>query len=336
MSRPTVLVGFGKIAAGLADNRAMNRVFRCAVHAQALQSHPGYDWCAVVDPDPAARRLATERWRIPVVVDRIEALPEPAFYRVAVLTSPPATRPAILAALPALEGIMAEKPLGIADGEAEAFAAMCDSRGLTVQVNFWRRGDAGIRALAGSKLSELVGPIQAAFGTYGNGLMNNGSHLVDLARMLLGEVREARSTGAWRPLPDAPIPGDGALPFTLTFETGATLAAAPIDFRNYREMSLDLWGERGRIELLNSGVSIFHHPLGPCRTLDGDLEVDPDRRQPLPSGAYEALYALYDDLVSALDQGRLLLSSARSASRTDQVIRAARKSAADGCPTALS
>ena len=38
-----------------------------------------------------------------------------------------------------------------------------------------------------------IGKIQSAFGLYGNGLKNNGSHLIDWARMFLGEVSWVQS-----------------------------------------------------------------------------------------------------------------------------------------------
>ena len=69
-------------------------------------------------------------------------------------------------------------------------------RNLLVQVNLLRRADECFRELAAGRMVELIGRLQAAQGLYGNGLINNGTHMVDLVRMLFGEVEEAKAVNA--------------------------------------------------------------------------------------------------------------------------------------------
>mgnify|MGYP001412936739 CR=1 FL=1 len=74
---------------------------------------------------------------------------------------------------------------------------------LPVLVNYWRRADRLFQALAAGGLTEHVGSPQAVFGLYGNGLVNNGGHLIDFLRMLLGVCyapAQAAAASRWVPI----------------------------------------------------------------------------------------------------------------------------------------
>ena len=92
MSYRTALIGFGRIAAGYADDRAMARHFSHATHAQVLTDHGAFEWCAVVDPSEDAQTAARQRWSVAEVAADAAALACRDDIAVAVLASPPEAR----------------------------------------------------------------------------------------------------------------------------------------------------------------------------------------------------------------------------------------------------
>lgn len=326
----TVVVGFGAVADRLADDPVMARHFDFASHAQVLAALPVAGWDAVVDPDPAARARARDRWGIANAAARVEDLADVATYTIAVLATPPEARRAALAALPGLRAAIIEKPIAPTLAEAERLADEARARRLLVQVNYWRRAEVACRALAAGGLAARIGHAQAAFGVYGNGLRNNGSHLVDLARMLLGEPVMARALGPARPVAGAPIAGDVAVPFALSFADDVVASVSPIDFRHYREVALDIWGTDGRVVLDQETLAIRHLPVAPHRGLAGAREIAADAPAPIASEAGTALRHLHENLLAALDDGAPLVSPIDSALATERVVEAVLDSARRG------
>jgi len=322
----TLIVGFGGIARGLAHDARMAKWFPIATHAQALKEDDGFEWVGVVDPDPAARKCATDDWQVPgfeTVADAAALAPD-----VLVLATPPGNRADAVAALPSVRAVFTEKPLGNADGEA--LIRLADARGIPLQVNYWRRGDETLDTLASGELKLRIGTLQAGTGVYGNGLNNNGSHLIDLARMLAGEPVWVQAIGDAVPLKGAPIPGDIQTAFALGMAKGAAITVHPLDFNRYREVALDLWGTAARMTFQQETLDIRHLPRTANRGLDDTYEIAADRGAPLKCTVADALPRLYRNLHDAVTKRAALLSPGDSALATERIISLIRRSAEQG------
>lgn len=321
----TVLVGFGRIAAGYAHDRRMARWFPYATHAQVLRAHPDFDWCATVDPDVDARANAIREWGVTESVADVAQLSDPGKFDVAVLATPPNSRLGILDQLPNLKAVIVEKPLGSDLVAARSFLQACAARNILVQVNFPRRGDSKMRCLSKS-LHEKIGRVQAAFSLYGNGLDNNGSHIVDWARMFLGEIAWVRSIPEGPIVNEGPIEGDASVPFVLGFESGACLMTQPLTFADYRENSLEIWGGGGTLSFRQEGLSAAILPRVEHRFLEHAFEISSDNPTTVLTGQGQAIYELYGNLTRALSNGESLWSSGLDALRVMEIIYAIRRS----------
>ena len=329
MSLPlsAVVVGFGKIAAGYAQDRATARYFSYATHAQVLADNPSYRWEAVVDISDEALELARTRWKVPYVAKSLDELKDRCEPEVAVVATPPGSRLEIIKRLPDLRAVLVEKPLGLTVSEAERFLEECDRREILVQVNLWRRADETFRRLASGHMADLIGEPQAAFGTYGNGLINNGTHLVDFARMMFGEVETVQATSGKEALEVGPIPGDCHASFSLGVPGGPAVAIQPVDFNCYREIGLDVWGTEARLAIMNEGLSILVYPRHPHRAMEGEWEIGQEAPQVVEPTVGRALYHLYDNLAAAVRQGEPLWSPGTSALQTAKVVQGILQSA---------
>lgn len=326
----TIVVGFGKIGAGYAKDPVMARFYPFATHAQVLAAHPDFLWDAVVDPAEDALASARSDWKISNAVRTLKDLPRGYDPEVAVIATPPQTRLAVLDNLPALRAILVEKPLGSSLKDSQAFLEDCRRRNILVQVNYWRRADRVFRELAAGRLEELIGRPQAVFGLYGNGLLNSGSHMVDFVRMLFGEIAEVRADGRSSTSMVAALSGDVHLPFNLSMRSGLTVSFQPLDFAEYRENGLDIWGEKGRLSILQEGLGIYLYSRNENRAMSGEREVASDRPKALESSVGTALYEIYGNLAAAVRGKTPLWSPGKSALETARAVQAVLDSAASG------
>lgn len=326
----TALVGFGRIAAGYADDPAMARYYRYATHAQVLAAHDAFELVAAVDPEPHSREAARTRWGAAVAAaDAAQLGSGAAEVEVLVLATPPDARLSALDAFPNVKAVLVEKPLGTTIEDSARFVEACRARGVLVQVNLWRRADERFRALAAGELARLVGTPQGACGIYGNGVLNNGVHMVDFVRMLLGEVEAVQAIGR-RSVSRGPLPGDTNPAFALELAGGAVASFLPVDFADYRENGLDVWGSGGRLAIQNEGLTLLHYPRRVNRATTGEHEIACDEPTVLASTVGEALYHLYTNVAEALRSGAPLVSPADSALRSTLVVEAIRCSQRDG------
>ena len=312
----TLLIGFGGIAHGLAADARMATWFPIATHVQAINENPNFQLAGIVDPDPAARAIAASDWGAEAFEDiSAAATLDP---DIIVFASPPGERAAALAAFSSLKGVIVEKPLGGDDGRQ--LIESCDTGNIPVQVNYWRRGDATLQALAAGDLETRIGALQAGHALYGNGLANNGSHLVDMIRMLAGEPVWVQALGDAAPAQQTPIANDIHVAFALGLGNGACITAHPVDFTHFREVSLDLWGTRGRLSFMQETLDIRHFDRVPNRGLDNEFEIASDAGTLLPSTVASALPNLYENIFAAIHAKANLLSSGASALRTETII----------------
>jgi predicted dehydrogenase len=164
-------------------------------------------------------------------------------------------------------------------------------------------------------------------------LLNNGSHMIDFVRMLLGEIEAVQAfSGGIPPCPAGPIPGDVNLPFSLRLENNRIVFFSPLRFDYYRENSLDIWGERGRLSIMQEGLGIYYYPLRPNRAIRDEREIASDDPDVLETTVGSALYHLYSNLADALWNGSPLWSPGTSGHKTAIIMEAILRSSQSGEP----
>ena len=117
-----------------------------------------------------------------------------------------------------------------------------------------------------------------------------------------------------------PIPGDIQVDAALTLANGRNVFLSALDFANYREVGLDLWGTQGRLAVWQEGLVLSHFPRTANRAMSGEREVASDTPAPITSTVGEAFRHLYDNLAAALDAGAPLASPGASALISERVI----------------
>lgn len=236
------IVGLGRMGASYPDVGGVPRS-----HLAAAAMTPGVTVVALADPDAARRDEAAARAPQALLLPDISGLPD-GHADVLIDARPPSDR-ALLARMAKAKGARAvvfEKPLATELDGARLVAQAVAETGLTARINFHRRFDARFRA-ARAALSEA--PI-AVSAYYAKGLVNYGSHVIDLILDWMGPVEAVRAVG------DKFGAEDSSIGFDLRFADGrlGTVRALEADFDVFE---VTFFTRRARIDIRNGGTHMM-------------------------------------------------------------------------------
>ena len=299
-----LIIGGGAIAGGYDhDNPASADVL---THAKAYTLHPGFRPVACVEPDETKRRAFLERWNIPHGFAALDHVNVP--FDVASVCVPTALHSDILSALLPLRPrlVWAEKPITDDVATARQLVQAYHQAGIGLCVNHLRRWAAGIAALKDEIAAGNWGALQGGTGIYTKGLLNNGSHLLDLLAFLVGplqpvaRVRDVNEGRDEDPASDVIVAAG---------DVHVHLRGA--DGRAFTVFELDLLFERGRVGLTESSFTAVRRPVEASTQFPGYRMLAPAQTQPTDLG--RAMLAAADNIYHHLTAGQPLASTGETA-----------------------
>jgi len=183
-----LIVGCGNIAGGFDGDGGDVAL----THAGAYCKHGSFRLAGCVDPDADRRGAFQQRWAVEHAYASLpEALESGIRFDVISICSPTPQHAndlrMVLRKPPRL--VFCEKPLATGIEEVSALVAACrDSRTL-LAVNYTRRWDPEVSTFKIQLERGAWGQVRSAVGYYNKGVLNNGSHMVDLLQHLLGPLK---------------------------------------------------------------------------------------------------------------------------------------------------
>jgi len=248
-----LVVGCGNIAGGFDAERPTSAP--PLTHAGAYVRHGGFRLVACVEPDAARREAFMQRWLVEKGYATIDAAAAAGPFDVVSLCSPTALHAAHIAAILSLHPrlLFCEKPVTGSAAETAAAVEVCASAGVKMAVNHNRRWAPDIVRLRRELQAGAAGPwgaVRAAVGIYNKGILNNGSHLVDLLQMLLGPL-ELVAAGA--PVFDH-WENDPTVPALLQTREGVSVTLNAAHAADYAVFELQLFTERGMVAMEDGGA----------------------------------------------------------------------------------
>ena len=302
-----LVIGCGNIAGGFDAGR--DAAMPPLTHAGAFSRDPRCEIAACVEPDVERRAAFMRRWGVRHGHAEVaQALADGPFDIVSIC-SPTALHPehlqAVLAGRPRI--VFCEKPLAPTLAQARAMVRACRRAGVTLAVNHSRRWAPDVRRLAEQLRTGVWGAVRSVCGTYNKGVLNNGSHLVDLLHLLLGPMRLAHAGPAihdhW--------PDDPSVPAMLVSEQGVPAQLVVADARDYAVFELQIITERGLIAIEDGGLQWRVRRVIDSPHFNGYRVLDEGERRP---GEYlQAAARAADDLLACLADGHVPASTGESA-----------------------
>ncbi len=184
-----LIVGCGNIA-GLLDSD-LPRTTLPVTHAGAFSSDGRFNVAACVEPDRKRRNAFMIGWGIPAGFSSLDEAVDSGFKCDVVSICSPTSAHAhdvqmALRLNPRL--IFCEKPVTSSVAQTEQLVAMCKSAKVLFAVNYTRRWDPDISKLEADICAGEWGSLRSVAGLYNKGILNNGSHMVDLFHRIVGPV----------------------------------------------------------------------------------------------------------------------------------------------------
>jgi len=275
------IVGAGSVGSG-ADGPDSSEFL---THAHGIAENPSLELSALVDTDGERVAKEAKRWNTNAYAD-IEQMFATERPDVVVIATPDDTHAQMLEDVlkKNIKLVVLEKPVATNDAEAKRLSKL--QPGIPVVVNFRRRFDPIVVGLADALRRGEHGRILSAQGTYVRGILHNGSHMLDLARFLFGEIRSAvpEPVSAVHDFPEG-LPTVGG---TAVFERCPEFRLDAADGREKFIFELEIMTEKTRFHFTDEGMKLTEETgNGKARTIKTGLDM--------------AFLALYAHVVAILD-----------------------------------
>lgn len=257
------------------------------------------DLVGLCDPDAEALARATERWSVPETFDDVAALLDATHPDLLSVCAPPSEHLAILRlALEAgVKGVLLEKPVAPDLAAAREAVELVKGSSTRVAVNYTRRFPPAYREAIDAIRDGSIGNIQQAYGIYTKGVVNNGSHMIDLLRAMLGEPEIVVA------MSDDGAANDSTVSARLGFAGGAEAWMAAADGGAFNVFDLDILGTEGRISFTDLGHSVQRWAVADTAEEFGFKQLgQPVQAEPTELG--DAIRYAIDDLIGSIETGR--------------------------------
>lgn len=301
------IIGCGQIAGGFDEGRTGDAVL---THAGAYSRHPGFALVACVEPEAERRNAFMKTWSVPASFASLEeCLASGTRIDVASVCTPTSRHAADLRLLldSPVRAVFCEKPLCDDVVAAATIVESLARAGKKLAVAHNRRWDERLARLRQDIADGRWGRLRSAVGVYNKGVLNNGSHMVDLIQFLIGPLMLKTVTG-WR---IDHGPDDPTVDAVLSAPDGTIVHLVGADSRDYAVFELQILAENGSIEIEQSGFTLrLRHAIKSPR-FAGYRELE--RGSWEPTGLETALYRAVDNIHAALCHDAILISNGASA-----------------------
>lgn len=239
-------------------------------HASGFSRNQRAQLVAMCDHDPEKARRAAERWGAQASYSDPRELFARHKVDVAVVATSSLARCAVIepALAAGVKVLVIEKPLATTLDESRKLVSAIDAAGARSIINFSRRWDPSMRVLREKIRSGGMGPLQRLVGTYGKGITNNGSHMIDLCSFLC-DARPVRTRLLGSPLDTAEAgwsngndrAWDAQIEFKRQDGTLFQLTMLSTDHTAFTCFELRVIGRKVICDIYNGGRSIVYTEL---------------------------------------------------------------------------
>lgn len=303
-----LIVGCGNIAGGFDQVRPFGSL--PYTHAGAYKCDGRFHVVACVEPDDHRRNDFMVEWGVTVGFQSIdEVLHSNNRFDVISICSPTTEHAYHLEMALRLHPklIFCEKPVTTSVLQTEYFVANCREAKIPMVVNYTRRWDPDIAQLTKAIHAGQWGELRTVIGLYNKGILNNGSHMIDLLYLFLGPMKIVK-TGA--PVNDY-FPEDPTIPVWMESENGVLITLAAGNAEDYSVFDLQLVFSKGILSMEDGGMCWRERCVVDSTLFKGYRKLEADRRR---EGKYsQAMINAVDNIYRSIRYGEPLASTGETA-----------------------
>lgn len=300
-----LIIGCGQIASNY-DSPEGHAIL---THAHAYQKTSAINDLAFFDLDHSKSQAAAKKWN-GRAIDTLEE----SFDLISVCTNTNQHLETIKQIIPLNpKGILLEKPGGLNLQQCKEIAELAKQKNIPIQVNFNRRFDSSLIELK-TKINKREIKPALMKGMYSKGLVNNGSHMINLFNFLFGELIEVRFCGE---LIDDDS-NDPTVSCRLSYENCDVVEMSAFSESNYSIFEYDLLAEQCRYYFSDSGFQLEYQVLATDPLFPGYKELKSEWKK--PTGLDKAILNSVENLIYHIEKNEPLLSPIESAITTHKHI----------------
>lgn len=303
-----LIIGCGNIAGGFdATNETITFPY---THAGAYLKDGRFNIIACIDPDDACREKFMIRWNVLFGFRTIDdILKVDLAFDVISICSPTSFHSEHIKNAINLKPklIFCEKPITDSIEEIDILVEKCKKSNILLMVNYTRRWDPYILELKNQINNGQRGLLRSIVAYYNKGILNNGSHIIDLLHFLLGPLR---LIDVGKPILDF-FPNDPTIPVFLETLIGLPIYLAPGYAKDYSIFEIQFIFSEGSLVMEDGGLSWLERRVINSDTFkDYRLLNKGDRH----AGSYQfAMLKSVDNIYLAIKKGEEIVSTGESA-----------------------
>lgn len=303
-----LIVGCGNIAGVFDQGRSPSDL--PLTHAGAYTRDGRFNLAVCVEPDDNRRAEYMAAWDVPVGFRTIDEILDSDYRFDIISICSPTTCHAhdleiALRLKPRL--IFCEKPITTSLAETERLVEECRKNNILFTVNYSRRFDPDIAKLQADMLAGRWGQLRSVVGCYNKGILNNGSHMLDLLNLLVGSMVIVK---VGKPINDF-FSSDPTVPVWLEGAKGLPVHLVCGHAEDYAIFELQLLFSQGTLTMEEGGMFWRERRAKDSATFKGYRVLDEGVRR---AGEYpRAMLQAVDNIFHAINQGKPLASTGESA-----------------------
>lgn len=303
-----LIVGCGNIA-GVFDY-GQQRSDLPYTHAGAYTRDDRFVLAACVEPIDRRRNEFMAAWGIPLGLRSIdEILDSGSQFDVISICSPTQCHAHDLEIALRLKPkmIFCEKPVTTTVAETKRLVTECGKLNISLGVNYSRRWDPDILKLQVDMQAGQWGQLRSVVGYYNKGILNNGSHMLDLLHLLIGPMDIVK---VGKPIHDF-FPNDPTVPVWLEGPHGVPVHLVCGHAEDYAIFELQLVFSQGTLTMEEGGVFWRERRALYSRVFKGYRMLEEGVRR---AGEYpSAMLRAIDNIYRTINQGDPFASTGESA-----------------------
>ncbi len=279
-------------------------------HAKAFAKHGGFTLSACVEPDAAKRAAFQQRWQVPAGFSSVqEVAVAGGNFDVISICSPTHAHAADIQSALALKPklIFCEKPITSQLQQSQRAVQACADQQVLFAVNYSRRWSPQVIQLKAQLTEGYWGVVRSVSAVYNKGLLNNGSHMIDLLLALFGPLHIVSVGQAVADF----FSEDPTIDATLRTQQGLPIQLNVAHAQDYALFEMQIVTEKGVISMEDGGARWRCRHAKPNERLAGHRLLNSGEWVE-PQGSY-ALTGALANIFEALQHGSPLFSTGGNA-----------------------
>jgi predicted dehydrogenase len=209
--------------------------------------------------------------------------------------------------------IFCEKPVTASITDTERFVKVFRSHKILLGVNYSRRFDPDILILLSNLQEGKWGVLRSVVGYYNKGILNNGSHMIDLLHLLVGPLKVVK---VGKPVADF-FQSDPTIPVWLESERGIPIQLSCAHAEDYAVFELQFIFSRGILTMEDGGLYWRERHIIDSDTYKGYRVLSEGVRR---AGEYpRAMMLAIDNIYDAISKSTQLVSTGETALLAQQM-----------------